>query len=268
MKIITHGILAFLLLLSCSCKKDVPDMVPVSSGEQVVFDIEKTKSISETTTENLESFIVVATQGVDVKWTATFTKRSDGKFVSDKVWPATDPGWSFYASNVEMTASSSGEQIIVPNGNNTDIVCAYMEAPEFKKVNTLKFKHILGRIVGYEANLLPGYEISSMYISVYTYGTYDMASGTWESTSLFPVRTALVIDGAPQVVDRLCVPSSYDVSLTLRNTSLAVTKSFTLSRAIAAGVKSKIKVTFAAPSDDDWGFDFDDDSSDEEEGKI
>lgn len=100
---------------------------------------------------SLSSFVVCAEtlSGTTYtkEWLDTFT--GTGVYSSGRLWPETDPGYIFFASN-------AAEEKVVHQGFygpyiqcNTvpfDIVYAYSDDAEFKQTNHLEFKHVFTRL--------------------------------------------------------------------------------------------------------------------------
>lgn len=136
-----------------------------------------------TPVSSLASFYVSAvtgSAGADVEaWTsATFSQVATNTYRGGKYWPASDPAYRFYASNVAMNYASDGPTIAA--SNETDIVCAYLSSPSYRVSNDLTFNHIFARLGAVTVSADVTYTISDITIwirNLKTGGTYNLYTG-------------------------------------------------------------------------------------------
>ena len=130
---------------------------------------------------SLSSFYVTATTGTAGEETQAFLNERfalDGEdFVGQVFWPASNPSWRFYASNVPTEFRSTG--CCVWADNATDVVYALLDSPTFQKKNTLTFKHAFALLDEVRVEAASGYSISGVNISFVPNvgGTFDIRSG-------------------------------------------------------------------------------------------
>ena len=107
-------------------------------------------------------------------------KNRSGVFKSDAVWPSSDPEYHFYASNVEMTHSASGQTVTI-SSIDKDVVCAYLASPSYKIKNNLTFNHILARVGTVSFSNLDLCTDVSLSMKYSGSGTYNIGTGIWSN---------------------------------------------------------------------------------------
>ena len=180
--------LAAATLLGTSCQRELvlPD-VTVPDG-QIVFGSEgldlsvETKATAVT---SLSSFYVTAVTGSAGSEASAWNSvqfsqvpgSSPASYAGGKYWPASNPGYKFYGSNVALNFAAGGTYVNASNA--TDVVCAYLSSPTYNTKNTLSFEHIFARLCRVDVAAQTGYTISniSMYITPKTGGTYNLRTG-------------------------------------------------------------------------------------------
>ena len=180
--------LAAATLLGTSCQRELvlPD-VTVPDG-QIVFGSEgldlsvETKATAVT---SLSSFYVSAVTGSagseSSAWNSVQFSQVPGSspasYAGGKYWPASNPGYKFYGSNVALNFAAGGTYVNASNA--TDVVCAYLSSPTYNTKNTLSFEHIFARLCRVDVAAQTGYTISNirMYITPKTGGTYNLRTG-------------------------------------------------------------------------------------------
>ena len=180
--------LAAATLLGTSCQRELvlPD-VTVPDG-QIVFGSEgldlsvETKATAVT---SLSSFYVTAVTGSagseSNAWNSVQFSQVPGSspasYAGGKYWPASNPGYKFYGSNVALNFAAGGTYVNASNA--TDVVCAYLSSPTYNTKNTLSFEHIFARLCRVDVAAQTGYTISNiqMYITPKTGGTYNLRTG-------------------------------------------------------------------------------------------
>ena len=180
--------LAAIALLGTSCQRELalPD-VTVQDG-QIVFGSEGlgvTVETKATEVTSLSSFYVSAVTGsagseASVWNSAKFSQvpgSSPASYTGGKYWPASNPGYKFYGSNVALNFAAEGTYVNASNA--TDVVCAYLSSPTYNTKNTLSFEHIFARLCRVDVAAQTGYTISNiqMYITPKTGGTYNLRTG-------------------------------------------------------------------------------------------
>lgn len=248
-------IVASLVLLSfASCKKEdslvrpAPEgkLLPVefSVNDEFAVEVMGTKAVTEVTTATLSTIYVSATTGTagseTSKWNSiAFTKNGSNFTSAGRYWPATDPQYHFYASNVALTANAAG-CTVAPNGT-ADVVCAYLASPTYLETNALTFSHIYSRIAtlslaAADATNFTVSNISWKLLAAKTSGTYNIRTGAWTATGADKTLTA-----SPDV---LIVPGTYSLQCTYtiadKNGNYSKTFTKTASITLAAGKKYTI----------------------------
>lgn len=181
------GILAALTGLA-ACEK-TPGPIPDTAQDGIVLfqadGISAADFTTKTTAVDLASiqsdgFNVSATKGAGPEvsvWGSTAFAYNDGKWAGDKWWPVEDQGYHFYASNAALTNTGSGATVSASNA--TDVICAFLDNPTFRSVNTLSFQHIFARVGTVTVEERDDCTISPVQVSFTprTGGTYDIRSG-------------------------------------------------------------------------------------------
>ena len=180
--------LAAIALLGTSCQRELalPDVT--APDGQIVFGSEGLDlSVETKATEvtSLSSFYVSAVTGsagseASVWNSAKFSQvpgSSPANYTGGKYWPASNPGYKFYGSNVALNFAAEGTYVNASNA--TDVVCAYLSSPTYNTKNTLRFEHIFARLCRVDVAAQTGYTISNiqMYITPKTGGTYNLRTG-------------------------------------------------------------------------------------------
>ena len=237
--------LAGAALLACatvSCNKaGVTDSISQAEDDQIVFrsqgpSIEAGIDTKTTALTSLDSFKASATKGASETqvWTnATFTK-SGTVYKGDKWWPKDDETYHFYASNAELTYSSSGNTVHA--SNTTDVLCAYMASPTYKGVNTLQFKHIFARLGSVTVSASEAYTITGVDIKItpITGGTYNLKTGSdktdgtgWSETTAGAATAIANATPGTKSNDIYLVPGTYALTATWTATKGEYTETFT-----------------------------------------
>ena len=220
------------LTVTTSCRRELdftmPDLRP---DERICFgsegiDISVGTKASEVT--SLSSFYVSAvtgSAGSEVSaWTSTQFNQvpasSPAVYSSDKYWPASNPEYKFYGSNLALNFAAGGTYVNASNA--TDVVCAYLSSPTYRTKNTLSFEHIFARLCRVDVAAQTGYTISniSMYITPKTGGTYNLRTGAghtdgtgWSSIATGSATLISNKTGATNN-DIYMVPGTYSITCT------------------------------------------------------
>ena len=130
---------------------------------------------------SLSSFYVTATTGTAGEEAQAFLNERfalDGEdFVGQVFWPASNPSWRFYASNVPAEFRSTGCCVWADSG--TDVVYALLDSPTYQKKNTLTFKHAFALLDEVRVVAAGSFSISGVDISFVPNvgGTFDIHTG-------------------------------------------------------------------------------------------
>lgn len=185
------------VVLGCNKNVSIPEpgdnSIVFTTGNIPEFIVQTKASV----VSSLSAFNASAVTGSAGSETAVWTNAafsdgdSDSKFTGDKYWPLTnDNPYRFYASNAALTHSAAGNTVTVDTG--TDVVCAYLDSPTYKDVNTLTFDHVFARIGNMTVSAESGYTITgvSIRITPKVSGTYNLRTGSgqtdgtgWSATS-------------------------------------------------------------------------------------
>lgn len=179
---------AFALLALIACSKEF-DHATVA-GDEISFIMGGdfatavgTRSTTPVTTSNISAIYITATtesSSEEPAFTNALFEKSVSTWTGGKYWPATDPGYHFYAANLPIDHTSSGA-IVSPGNADTDIVVAYLANPTFRQQNTLVMDHIFARIGTVGMKAPAGYAVTDMKVSIrpITSGTYNLKNGRW-----------------------------------------------------------------------------------------
>lgn len=284
-KKLTYFMLAGIAILAVSCNKDGSPVPAPERMDEIVFkaggpafDANVSTKATVVNNDNLTAFNVAAATGDAgssdaVVWNTAFSK--DGTiFKGGKYWPATNPGYHFYAANSGITVGASGGTVDVTN--DVDVVCSYLESSNvsYKGTSTLSFRHIFARIGDVTVSAASGYTLSDVSITITpkTGGTYNIftgrnsADGTgWSATTDGAVTViSLATAGTKDDNDIYLVPGEYTLTASWTATNGNYTDTFTNKTktvSIQGGKVNKITTTLGGEAEDiifdvivaDWG---------------
>lgn len=202
---------------------------------------------------SLSEFNVSATTGSTggeaSKLSNVVFKEKSGVFKSDALWPSSDPGYHFYASNVAMTHNASGQSVTI-SSIDKDVVCAYLASPIYKVKNDLTFNHILARVgtvTFANLDLCSNVKLSMKYSGS---GTYNLRTGAWSSVGSQSTKELTTADN-----DFWIIPGTYDATLTY-NDANGNPQSKTLSQNFLAGkvnnISAKIDGSVVVKTEDEY----------------
>lgn len=187
-------------------------------GNEIVFAIaDSARTKAPTPVTSLSSFKVTATTGSSGSETAkfenvTFSSTGSGNtFKGNKMWPATDPSYHFYASNVSMTNDANGQKVTIST-IDTDVVCAYLATSTYNSTNTLVFNHILARVGTVSFSNLSSctdVKLSMKYIGS---GTYNLRTGAWSGKGNQQTKQLTEADNNFWII-----PGTYTITLTYKD---------------------------------------------------
>ena len=219
--------------------------------EFTIRDTSATKAPTPIT--SLSEFNVSATSGSAGSETSKLSNvvfsSSNGVFKSDAVWPSSDPGYHFYASNVAMTHTASGQTVSISTIDK-DVVCAYLASPNYKVKNDLTFNHILARVgtVSFtNLSLCSNVKLSMKYSGS---GTYNLRTGAWSSVGSQSTKELTTSDN-----DFWIIPGTYDATLTY-NDANGTPQSKTLNQDFLAGkvnnISAKLDGSVVVKTEDEY----------------
>ena len=212
--------------LATGCDKH-PHDVQTMPGELIRFTTSGLKAsvetkISEVTSSSLESsgFYVSATTGTaPQEATNIFSDVLFGKsgdfWTGGKLWAAEDPGYHFFASNVEMSETQT-----ISANTDTDVIVAYLPNPVFRETNTLTFKHIFARLHNVTIEIPSGYTVSDVDVRItpYTSGVFDIRTGYnqtngtgWSNLVAGEFISISAADGSVKENDIYLIPGEYSL---------------------------------------------------------
>lgn len=203
--------------------------------EFTIRDTSATKAPTPIT--SLSEFNVSATSGSAGSEASKFSnvvfENKNSVFRSDAVWPSSDPGYHFYASNVTMTHTSSGQTVTI-SSIDKDVVCAYLASPSYKVKNNLVFNHILARVgtVSFtNLSLCSNVKLSMKYSGS---GTYNIGTVSWSGVGGQSTKELSTADNNFWII-----PGTYDATLTYTDAN-GNPQSKTLSKEFKAGMVNNI----------------------------
>ena len=250
------------LLLSTGCNKNLPgfpsdgtptdEIVFLTKGSGPSYNISTKASVVDETSLNASGFNVSATTGAAGSETAVWTSQAfslgDGVFSGGKFWPSVDPSYHFFASNVALTHTASGNTVAA--NNETDVVVAYLAAPTYKAVNTLQFEHVFARLGAVTITAESGYTVSdvSVRITPKVSGTYNILSGNgvvdgsagWSDVTAAASPSVIASAVGANANDIYLVPGTYDLKVTWTATKGDYTQTFTDMEAEVALTAGKV----------------------------
>lgn len=218
-----------LMFLSASCIKDsFDDSLYVDTKNRICFGmndayIDVNAATKATAVTSLDEFYVSAVVGSagseSSAWASTlFTKVSGSSpavYSGNKYWPASNPSYKFYASNMSLSFASAGTTVSA--SNTTDVVCAYLSNPSYKDLNTLVFEHVFARLGNFTVSSEGGYTLSNIVINIIpkVSGTYNLRTKEWTSTS---VGSSVVLASSigSSNHDLFLVPGTYRITASWR----------------------------------------------------
>ena len=260
-------------LVSCN-KETALQSISNDSPREICFTVDDgfsaeaaTKATSAVT--SLSSFYVAAATGTagsaDTYAWGPVSFTGSTSYTGGKYWPASNPSYHFYASNVSMTCTANSAPTIAAT-NGTDIVCAYLASPTYNASNALSFNHIFARLGKTTVTVQSGYTASniSIIITPKTGGTYNLLTGNaktdgtgWSSTTNGSAVTLATATGETAATDVYLVPGSYTITATytLKKGDYSITKSsVTKTVSIKGGAVNAIKATIGGASASDITF--------------
>lgn len=246
------------MLVACSLT-DIID--PLSVMDEILFstddDSEFHASTKATAVTSLSSFYVSATKGSAGSETSAWTSTqftSDGAatpiYSGGKWWPASNPSYHFYASNLALTFAAAGTTVAATNV--TDVVCAYLATSTYGEKNTLTFNHIFARLGQVTVSASDGYTVTGVKVKITpkTGGTYNLRTGAWsattDGTATDIAATIAAAGGTSQSNDIYLVPGTYTLTAEWTASKGDYSKSFsgkTRDITLTAGKVNKITAT-------------------------
>ena len=213
------------LISLVACNKEVPAVISVADDEiRFALDGEFAPKVATKVdaVESLTNFTLLCTQGTSTEtsvWSLASVTKSGDNFLTGKYWPDTDPGYHFYASNMDMSFGEGGSTV-TPADMSTDIVCAYKANPMHKSLNTLTFEHIFARIGECSFTAPAGYTLSSATVtftrkSAAGSAVYNMKTGFGQTddtgwSGSFSTAAATINNGANDI---WLIPGTYEIQI-------------------------------------------------------
>ena len=245
-------------LLTVSCEDRVPfdttDQTLTLRGEKIAFraarDLTKT-TIVDASTLNTTGFYVSATTGEPEHeaevWTNVQFAKSGDVFTAEKWWPSTDPSYHFYASNAPLHFTAYGQTITC--FNTEDVVCAYLETPDYNTANTLSFEHVLARVGTVTINGPAGYEVSDLNVSFKpkVYGSMNVRTNHWMMSSNGDMTSLSLTENN----DLWTIPGTFSFTIAYTLTKGDYTKSFSKAGIVTLQPGKTNNITATLPQGDD-----------------
>lgn len=271
-----RGLFVALSLLSAvSCMKVEPSLQRRGRISLGVQDMDfrpagpETK-VSDVFVSMLEAsgFMVNATTGTVGSEAEAFTNvlfSKDGSvYTGQAYWPAVEPagGFHFYASNVDMSYAPTGATVSASNG--TDVVCAYLESPDYGVDNVLSFTHIFSRLKSIIVVPEEGYTVSdvSIRLTPKTGGVYDIRAGaghtdgTGWSSVVTGTETEVASTLGTNLPDLGMVPGHYTLKVSWRASVAGLYDEVFTDKEVEvdfrSGAKSIIRFTVGGDADLSW----------------
>ena len=211
------ALLLTIVLFPVSCIREEYLACP-DSGERIAFVLKPASDTKAVPVERLDSFNVLATvsgSGAGKKGFYSAFSNSGGIFRSSAAlfWPSTDPGYRFYASNVEISAGSSARgPFVYAGGCSDDIVCAYIANPGYRTLNQLEFKPILARVEYVNPNDFAGFDDVDISLRYADTGNYYFRDSSWSDLIYRTCRLSLKDNN-----DLWIIPGSYMLTVSFRD---------------------------------------------------
>ena len=211
-------------LLLVSCMKDVSpdtgngvrsDVIAFSAVPGNTYIGTMTKAEALTSVSSIGTLYVSATTGPagneHPSWVSEEFTMSGSKFSSERVWPAEDPEYHFYASNLVSSFDENGMTVSVDC--TKDAVVGYLATPTYHEDNTITLDHILTRlgdvVVTTDGS---GYTLSNVSVTFLPIneGTYNIRTRQWTSlmSTCSPVQVANAAGGTKSN-DIYFIPGDY-----------------------------------------------------------
>lgn len=220
-----------------------------------------------TAVETLTSFYVSASTGTagtndKYAWKSVSFSKSGDVYTGGKYWPDENPGYHFYASNVDFNCTDGSAPSISVDGITNDIVCAVCASPTHRDVNPLTFNHIFTRL-GTVTVSGPGkdYVLASVSIKFTpkTKGKYNLFTGKdktdgtgWTDTVAGSETEIASANGQAKQNDIYLIPGKYVLSAKYTLTKGDYSREFTSTKEITlvSGKINSLKAAIPEPGSD------------------
>ncbi len=258
MKKIILVVAAAAAVIAQSCTKDsinpAQDRAMLETGREICFsttgiEVNTSTKVTAVTNENISSFNLLTNNGAadaqSYLWTATASRvGTTPTFQTGRYWPNSNPSYHFYASNAALTSVANGATVTADG--TLDVVCGYVENPNFNGLNLLNFIHIYSRIADISVTSSKGYTISGLSLvlkNAKTGGVYNVGAESWSNCTV--VENATLIEGTN---DYYIVPGTYTINIDYTFTKGDYTASFskTADVTLTGGKNNNIAITLTA----------------------
>ena len=178
--------------LATACEKafDTTPVTEPSPDREIIFGLSgiinsdvATKATTEVDASNLETIYISAKSGTKYAFqNVVFTKGTDNKWRGGQYWPASDPYYSFAASNVNLNDGESHPSVSVQN-TNTDVITAYLSSSTFRQENAFTFRHIFAQVGTVTMKAPAGFTVSNLKLRFrpIQQGKYYLDTNTWNA---------------------------------------------------------------------------------------
>ena len=228
-------------LLLVSCMKEVSpdtgngvrsDVIAFSAVPGNTYIGTMTKAEALPSVSSIGTLYVSATTGPagneHPSWVSEQFTMSGSKFSSERVWPAEDPEYHFYASNLVSSFDENGMTVSVDC--TKDAVVGYLATPTYHEDNTIILDHILTRlgdvVVTTDGS---GYTLSNVSVTFLPVneGTYNIRTRQWSSlmSTGSPVQVANAAGGTKSN-DIYFIPGDYTLGVQWTVTDAEGTRSY------------------------------------------
>lgn len=185
-------------LFMVTCREIAPSAAAPSTRTSVV------------TGQNLKGFYLNVTSGnqeIPVAENVFFSNNDGSLYTGGLLWPATDCGYHFYASNVKLL---NPDCRMVECSAGKDIIWASLASPGYRQTNNLSFSHLYARIGELTLNAPHGMRatLKSAVIYASSEGVFDMNKAAWHSVS---EKKEIRLDASNDV---WVIPGSCEISIT------------------------------------------------------
>ena len=238
-----------------SCKEMEPDFIlenniDITIPSEIKFYVDGMVSTKVDDLTSLQSFYVRCVRGnigmtsEKSVFSTRFRYSSGGYFTGNKYWPAKDLQYTFYASNNNLTSSSSGTYVIATNTTDVVVAISKYSSSNYKEIINLTFNHVFAKI-GYCKVVPPsGYTVTNVTVKVKPLitGRYYPYNGTWTNMLSGTDITLTTTVNSTVINDYYLIPGTYTVSLqyTISQGDYSESKTTTLPLNFVAGKRSNI----------------------------
>lgn len=241
------------LILLASCQKNASPLAPSEpqeivlslGGDNLALDV-KTKTTALSSLPS--SLYLMMKNGTATKMNSTSMPVSSGKIATGLYQTTTPTSYSYYLSNVAITAGSSANTGTISAANDTDVIAGYSTNSTTSPSVTME--HIFSRTGSLSLTAPSGYtisgisyKISSSAANTGTKGTYSISNKTWSSTTLLSTATALTSSS-----DLYLIPGEYTIACTYTLTKGDYSETFTKNATVTLVAGKTCNISGVAPT--------------------